>query len=87
MDVIHLNLKYNRFCIMLQIDSRAFAEFVLARLDLVKIEKHLMQRSKVLFGRSVVIRVHWVCLWIFLGSSNHFYLPIDVFSIIYLSLV
>jgi len=68
--------------IMLQIDSRAFAEFVLARLDLVKIEKYLMQRSKVLFGRSAVIRVHWVCLWIFLGSSNHFYLPIDVFWII-----
>lgn len=62
MDAMHLNLKYDKFCIMLQIDSRAFAEFVLARLDLVKIEKYLMQRSKVLFGRSVVIRVHRVNL-------------------------
>jgi hypothetical protein len=47
-------------------------DFVLARLYLVKIENHLMWMCKVPFGRSVVITDHWVCLWIFLGSSNGF---------------
>lgn len=37
------------------------------RLDLMKIE---MMSSGVLYGRSVVIMEHWVCLWIFLESSN-----------------
>lgn len=38
----------------------------------MKIENHLMWTSEVLFGRSAVITDHWVCLWIFLGSSNGF---------------